>query len=209
MFGLSITSTPARSAVPMSGSSAPSTSTGSAGSAGYMFGLSAPFAFAGFVIPVLSLSTLSASALFVSTGSAMPVLGLSAPSASAPSTSVLFASFGSTVPMPGLSASATPVFGSSTFSTLVVTPTLGKQKLIELNQREKKATLEELAPAFTLLLPSKPPLLFSANYVSKKRLFDKAFNINCQPLANNQFGKDIDQSFAGCQYLLAVKTNKM
>ena len=46
--------------------------------------------------------------------------------------------------------------------------TLKRQKLIELNQREKRVTLEELAPVFTLLLPSKPLFLFPASCIGKK-----------------------------------------
>ncbi len=220
MPGLSAPSTSTGSARSVSGSSTPSTSTRSAVP---VPGLSAPSAFAGSIGSVPSLSALSAS-----TGSAVPVLGSSAPSASVPSTSTPSASapstsapftsalsasapsisFGYAFLMPSLSASVAPLFGSSAFSALVVTPTLGRQKLIELNQREKRVTSEELAPAFILLLLSKPPLLFLANRVSKKRSFDKAFNINGRPLANNQFGKDVNLSLGGCQCPPAVKANR-
>ncbi len=203
--GLSAPSASAPSAVPVPGTSAPSAS---AGSAVPVPSSSASSVSAGSAVPVSDLSAPSASA-----GSAMSVpgsstLSASALSASAPSTSAPFAFSGFAVPMPGLSASATPVFGSSAFSTLVVTPTPGRQKLIELNQREKRATSEELAPAFTPLLPSEPPLLFPASCVGEKRSFDKAFDINCRLLANNQFGEDVDPSFVSCQCSSVVKANR-
>ncbi len=183
-------------------------------------GLFALFASAGFVVlvPGLSVSFASAgstvlvsclSALFASAGSAMPVLSLSTPSASAPLVSAVFGYSGSAVLMPGLSASAAPVFGSFAFSVLVVTPTPGRQKFIELNQKEKRATSEELAPAFNLLLQFKPPFSFSVSCVGKKRSFYKVFGTNYRLWANNQLSEDVDLSFTGCQCPLAVKANRL
>ncbi len=182
--GSSAPSTSAESVVPVPGSSVPSASAGFAGS---LPGLSAPSASVGSAVLVPSLS-----ALFAST-----------PSASAPS-----ASSGSAFPVPSLFVSAAPMLGSSAFSALVVTPIPGKQKLIELNRREKRVTSEELAFAFTPLLLSEPPLLFLGSHVGQKRSFNKASDIKCRLLANNQFGKDVDQSFAGCQCLPAIKANR-
>lgn len=139
--------------MPVPGSSVPSASSESAGSAEPIFGsfapsasassavslleLSAPCPSAGSAMPVLGLSTLSASA-----GSAIPVPSLSAPFAFAgsavlvPGSSTLFASAlsasalsafsGCIVPVLVLSASVVPVFGSSAFSASLVTPTLGR-----------------------------------------------------------------------------------
>lgn len=79
-----------------------------------------------------SSSTLFASSLFVSAPSAFALFA-SAPPASTLSISALSASSESIVLVPGLSASTAPVFGSFVFSTLVVTPILGRRKLCELN----------------------------------------------------------------------------
>lgn len=128
----------ARSVVPVPHLFAPSASAGSARSAGLIFGLSTP----------------STSVLSISARSAVPMPGFSTFSASALFASALSTSSGFAVPVLGLSTSALPIFGLFTFSGLVVTPTSGRQKLIKLNQREKKATSEELSPAFTPLLPS-------------------------------------------------------
>ncbi len=170
---------------PISGSSAPSAS---AGSAVPILGLSAPSASAGstgFAGPMFGLFTLSAYAR-----STVYVPDLSALSTSTPS-----ASSGSAVPVPSLSAFAALVLQFFAFFALVMIPTSERQKLIELNRRKKKVTSKELAPVFTPLLLSKPPLFFSASYVSEKRSFDKVFDINRRSLANNQFGEDVDLSF--------------
>ncbi len=183
---------------PVSGSSAPSpllvpglsALSASTGSAGSVPGLSALSASAGSAVPVPGSFAPSASAgsaesvpgssaPSISIGSAVPVPNLSTPSTSALSAFTPSVSSESAFPVPGSSTSAAPVFGSSAFSVSVVTPTPGRQKLIELNRREKKATSEELAPAFTPLLPSEPPFLFPASCVGEKRSFDKAFDINC------------------------------
>ena len=108
----------------------------------------------------------------------------------------------------GLFASAVPMFGLSAFFELVVTPTPGRQKLIELNRKNKRAILEELALTFTPLLLSKPPLFFLASCIGKKRSSDKAFDINSRLLAKNQFGENMDLSFMGYQCLFAVEVNK-
>ena len=173
--------------------SALSTFAGFAGSAGLVSGLSAS-----------STSDPFASALSASVGSIIPVPGSSTPSTSVLSVSAPSASLGSAVSMFGLSTSTLPVFGLSAFFELVIISTPRRQKLIELNQKEKKAISEVLAPAFIPLLLSKPLFLFSVSCIGKKRSFNKAFNINSQLLTKNQFGKNVDLSFASCKYLLAV-----
>ena len=192
-----------------------SASNGSAGSVVSVFCLSTPFIFTksiGFARPVsglfaLSVSVLfasapstsaqSASTLFASVGTIVPMSNSSALSTSALSVFAPSASSGSAVFISGLFVSASPVFRSIAFSGSVVTPTQGRQKLIELNQREKRVTSEELALVFIPLLPFEPLFLFPASCIGKKLSFDKAFNIKCWLLAKNQFGKDVDLSFAG------------
>ena len=153
---------------------------------------------------------------------AVPVSGLSASSAPAVpmfgSSAAVSVSGSSTssapaVPMFGSSA-AVPVSGSFASSASAVpwsphTPTPGRRKLIELNRREKRATSEELAPAFTPLLPFvEPSLLFPASRIGEKQSFDKAFDIDCRPLAKDHTGEEVDLSFAGCQCPPAVKANR-
>ena len=75
---------------------------------------------------------------------------------------------------------------------------------------------EELAPTSLLPLPSIniKRLSFVSSLVlfpsgrSVKRSFDKAFDLDCRPLASDCFGKKVDLSFAGCQCPQAVKANK-
>lgn len=167
-------------AVSMPTFSAPFVSAGSAGSAGSISGSSALSTFAGSVLPLLGSSALSASAQSFFARYTVLILSWCAPSTH---TSSSFSE--SAVPMPGFFASATPMFGSSVFFASVVTSTLGKQKLIKLNQRERRVTSEELIPAFTSLLLSEPPFVFPTSCIGKNWSFDKAFNINCRLLANN------------------------
>lgn len=71
--------------------------------------------------------------------------------------------------------------------------------LIQLNQRNKKATSEEFTPAFTfLLLAIKLFLIFSPICISKKYLFNKVFNIDYQPLVKDYIGKEVDLNFVDC-----------
>lgn len=93
---------------------------------------------------------------------------LSAPSAFAALVSTLSASSVSALSMFSFTTSALLVFGLFTFSRLIITQTQGRQKLIELNQRKKKATSEELALVFISLLLSKSLFFFAASYISKK-----------------------------------------
>lgn len=173
-----------------------------------MSDLSASSASVRSVVSMSNLSAPSTSALSTHAGSAMLVHGLYVPSAFAISTSTssttassalaLSTSFGSAMPMLGFFSSVTLVFESSALFISIVIPIPGRQKLIKLNLREKRATSKDLAPALITLLLSKPLLLFLASHISKKRSINKAFDINYQLLANNQFGEDVDQSFIGC-----------
>lgn len=130
----------ARSAQPISGLTTSSTSAKSAEFAGPVSGLFALSAFAGSAVPISNTSAPSASAWY-----AVLMLGLSALFASAPSASSMNA-----VLELDSSISTTSVVGLFAFFVLVVIPTLERKKLIELNQREKKATSKELTPAFIL-----------------------------------------------------------
>ena len=201
-----------RSAVLVPYSSTPFTFAGSVRSPRPMFDLSAPpTSTPSTSTPATSApsaSTLFASTLSISARSTMPMPGFFAPSISAPFVSTLFTSSGFVIFESGLSASAVPVFGLFAFSRLVITPIPKRRKLIELNQREKTAISKVLAPAFTLLLLSKPLFLFLTNCIGKKRSFNKVFDINSRLLAKNQFGEDVDLSFAGCPGSPTVKTKK-
>ncbi len=101
---------------------APSTSAGSVESVGPISDWSVPSASARSAVPVLGLSALSTSAPFAY------ALSAGIPSTSTPSTSSM-----SAVLVLSSSASVTPVFWSSAFSALVVTPTPKRRKLIKLN----------------------------------------------------------------------------
>lgn len=113
------------------------------------------------------------------------------------------------VVVPCLSIFATPLLKLSTSYILVVTPTPQKQKFIKLNQREKKATSEKLAHTFIPFFLLESFLIFSAGCCSKKQLFDKILDIDYWQLANNQFDKDVDLSFPGCQCFPVIKASKM
>lgn len=211
--------------MPISGLSAPSSSVGSAMP---MLVLSAPSA---STKPVPSLSIPSISAGFTvlmpgfyapstSAKSGVSVPGLSTPSAfiefavpvsslSAPSACALFAFSGFALPVLGSSASTTSIFGSFAFFASVMTLTSEKQKLIELNQREKRATLKKLVLTFTFLLLSESFLLFPVSCIIEKWSFNKTFDINSCLLTKDQFDEEVDLSFAVCQYLSTVKANRI
>ena len=97
------------------------------------------------------------------------------------------------------------------------TPIPGRQILIKWNQKMKIAfLLKELAPTPLLLLPSiniKRPslvlfLVFFPFICGIKYLFAKPFDFNCWLLVNDCSRKEVDPSFASCQYLQAIKANK-
>ena len=156
----------------------------------------------GFVSPSTSVSTMS-----------MPVPGLaahlSASGVSVPVFSLLAPPFlsGMLVHMPGLSS---PLF--SIWSSLQTpTPILGRQKLGKWSGIIKRASLEKASSTFTPLFPSSEclsPFLFPSNSIGKNRPFNKVFNINCRPLANDHVGEDVNLSFAECQCPPAVKANR-
>lgn len=160
MSGLSASVTSARPTIPISSLSAQLVFVEFARFARPVSSSSTPSAFVWSIMPLLGFSGLSTSTLFASAGFVKLVLGLctlsvSILSASALSTYVLSASTISTsapfistlsvstlspssrsaMLIPGLSTSATPMFGSSAFSASVVTLTLRRRKLMELNQR--------------------------------------------------------------------------
>lgn len=131
-------------------------------------------------------------------------------------------SFAFALPMPSLSALPMPVFSVFSFSALPWLsphiPAPRKQRLIKWNQRVKKtSSSKELTPIFLLPLPFidiKRPFFipFSVFFPlgrSVKRLFDKAFDSDCRPLANDCSEKEVNLSFAGCQYSQAVKANRV
>lgn len=215
------------SAVPVPGLSAPSIS------AVLVPRLFAPSPSA---MPVPGLSTLSASAMpvpgsSVPSASAMPVPGLFAPSPSALPVPGLFAPSASAMPVPrssAPSASAVPMLGLSAPSASAVpvpvlsalfpillsqqTPTLvpRKRRLGQYNRIIKKASLKKAAPTFaSLLLPVERPsrLLLPSSSIGEKRLFDMVFNLDCQSLANDHTGEDVNLSFLFCQCPPAVKAN--
>ncbi len=121
------------------------------------------------------------------------------------------------------SGPAVPVSRSSAPSTLFVlfpqTPTPRRRRLIELNGRKMRATSKELAPVYTRQissgqLPFSPlffsssPVLSPTSRISKKRSFDKVFDINSRLLAKDHTGEEVDLSFVGCHYPAAVKDNR-
>ncbi len=96
-----------------------------------------------------------------------------------------------------LFASVVHIFGLSAFFVLVVILIPRKQKLLELNQKEKKLISKNLILAFiSLFLSIKPLLLFLTRYIGQKQLFNKVFDINFWILAKNQFGKEVNLSFS-------------
>ncbi len=157
----------------------------------------------------------SASGVRVPGSSAPSASGVPVPGSSAPSSP-----FGC-LPMPGSSAPSPsgclPVPGSSppfpNWSS-PQTPTLvpGKRRLGQWDRIIKRASSEEALPTFARLLPpmERPsPPLFPSNSPGEKRLFDKAFNLDSRPLADDRTGEEVDLSFAGYQCPPAVKANRL
>ena len=170
-------------------------------------------------VPVPELS--APSSVSSVSGVSVPVRRLSAP----PSMSVVL------VPEPGLSPPPLPTWSDPQIPMSL----LGRQKLSQWSGILKRASSEEAPTTCAILfLPSEfpSPLLFPSSGIGKKQLFDKAFNINCRPLANDNAGKDVGQrkfdktfintwpladyhaeeevdlSFIGCGCFLGVKLNK-
>ena len=52
------------------------------------------------------------------------------------------------------------------------------------------------------------PFFFLSSGIGKKRPFKKAFNIDCQPLANDYNREDVNLSFAVYQCPPALKANR-
>ncbi len=198
----------------ISGSSAPSVLSALFASAILVSGSSALSASSVFAMPVSGSSALSAPSVF-----AMSVSGSSVPSAlstsamlmsrfsapSAPSvtavsvsgsfvsstSSVLSIPFAPAIPISESSALSAPF---TPFVLFLHTLTLERRRLIELNGRKIRTTLEELAFVYTRQLSSDQlsssifffssnPILFPTNCIGKKRSFNKAFDINGWSLA--------------------------
>ena len=70
------------------------------------------------------------------------------------------------------------------------------------------ASSKETSPTFALPSECLSFLFFPSSGIGKKRLFNKAFNIDYWPLADNHVEKDVDLSFAECQCPSAVKANR-
>ena len=62
---------------------------------------------------------------------------------------------------------------------------------------------------FNLFFFLSSPVLFSTCQISKKRLFDKAFNINSQLLAKDYTRKKVDLILVVYHCLEAVKANRV
>ena len=88
-----------------------------------------------------------------------------------------------------------------------------REKLIKLNRRKIKVTSEELVSIFIHQLFISQLfscyLLFLSSHIVKKRLFDKAFDINNRLLVKDHTGNKMDLRFMVCHCLLAVKSNKV
>lgn len=80
-------------------------------------------------------------------------------------------------------------------------------------------TSEELAPIYicqlssdqlysSLLLFFSSSIFFPTSCIGKKRLFNKTFDINSQPLTKDYTGKEVDIRFISSHCLSAVKANK-
>ncbi len=119
-----------------------------------------------------------------------------------------------------LSALSTP-FALSVLSTLSAfsafalpwlfphTPTPGRYRLIEWNQRVKKASSsEEMTPLALLPSIEHLSLIFFPSSHGQKKTFEKAFNISCRLLARDHNTEEVDLSFTGCQYSPAIKANR-
>lgn len=166
-------------------------------------------------ISIIPMSGFSTSTIIVVSTSTMLVLGFFAQLAPPTFISTMPGS-GSSAPST-LSMSASLVPGSSTSSVSVVpfifphTPTLGRCRLIDLDGRIMRTTSEKLAPVYTcqLLFNKHPSLLFFSYIdISKKQLFDKAFDINSLLLAQDHVRKVVNLDFGGCQCFPSVKDNR-
>ena len=194
----------------------------------------------GVFVPVLGLSALLLFTFLSTCGVSVPVPGLLA------LLSVLFV-FGLFVPVPGLSAPSfmfgvpVPELGSSPLpfpiwsDSQTLTPVPGRRRLSQWSGILERAFLEEAPTTCAPLFPlsERPsPLFFPSGDISKKRPFDKAFNIDCWPLADDYAGEDVGQrkfdktfinawlladnhakkevdlSFAGCGCSSRVKLNR-
>ena len=198
-----------------------------------------PSAF-GVSVPVPGLSALLSSALPSPSSVSLPLPGLLAlPSVSSVSSmSVLMPRLlappsvsGVPIPVPGLCPPPFPTW--SDLQTPM--PFLGRQRLSQWSEILKRASSKKAPTTCVLLFPPSEcpsPLLFLSSGISKKPPFDKAFNIDCRPLADDQAGKDagqrkfdksfiniwalannhteeeVDLSFAGCEYSLGFKLNR-
>ncbi len=154
-------------------------------------------------VHIPGLFTLSTSSIYVlrsstPSASSMYVLGLSTPSA-----------LGIAMPESFPPESFPPFLIWSSLQTS--TPVLGKQRLGHWDQIIKKTSSEEALLTFVRLLPlieCPSPSFFSSNSIGKKRSFNKTFNLNCRPLADDYIGDEVDLSFQYCQCPSTVKANR-
>lgn len=85
-----------------------------------------------------------------------------------------------------------------------------KQRISQQGRTIKKAFLKEATPTFTYFFSKRLSLfLFSSDSISKKWLFDKVFNLDSWPLANDHAKQNVNLSFAKCLYLLVIKINRL
>ena len=155
----------------------------------------------GMSVPVPGLSAFLSSALPSLSGVSVPILGSLAP------LSVSFMS-GVSVPMPRLSApwfvsgvpvpeprlSPPPFLIWSNPQTPTSAPK--RQKLSQWSGILKRASSEEASTTWAPLFPlseHSSPFFFPSSGIGKKRPFDRAFIINCWPLADEYVRKDVDQ----------------
>ena len=229
------------SAVSVPGSAPPSASASAVSVPGLSALLSSALPSAsGVSVPVPGSSALLSSALPSASGVSVPVPGSSAPPSVSSVSGVSVPVPGSSTP-PSVSGVLVPEPGSSPppFPTWsdpqTPTPVLGRRRLSQWSGNLKRASSEEAPTTCAPLFPpsERPsPLLFPSSGIGKKRPFNKAFNIDCRPLADDHAGEDVgerkfdktfintwpltnnhaeeevDLSFAGCGYSLGVKLNR-
>ena len=153
----------------------------------------------GVSVPVPESSALLSSALPSASGVSVPMPGLSTPS-SVSSMLVVFIPVPESSASPSISGVPLPVLGLSplpfpTWSNpQILTRISGRQKLGQWSGILKRASLEEAPTTFASLFPPNKypsPLLFPSSSIGEKRPFNKAFNIDCRPLADDHAGEDV------------------
>ena len=176
-------------------------------------------------------SASSISMLVLGSLATLSVLSISGVSVPVPRSSAPLSVFGVLVPVPGSFSLPFPTWSDPQTPTLIP----GRRRLGQWIGILKRVFSKEAPSTFApLFLPSErpSPLLFLSSGIGEKRLFNKAFNINYWPLADDYAGEDIDKrkfdktfinawpladkhakeevdlSFAGCGCSPGVKLNK-